>query len=249
MFQIKFALSFSLCMLTTLTSANMAIDFGKECFWKNTNYIGFDVERLRNISTANHCQTKCTKFGKCRHWSFDARNKICVMKAKSKGRVSAITWPVASDPNSFAGWVSGPRRCKCAHKSLIFNGTVVQAAKKIVQKTKECQRQCKLRPQCVSYSWSKHTKECKLLASVTSVSFDPKWSSGSQSCKNNAEEDDDSEEDDSEEGEGEEEYLQYASASFKKENEPVTLIDIGDAVGSSSGISTIGFVLAMFFSF
>jgi hypothetical protein len=214
-------------------------DLGRECFWQNTNYLGFDVKKLENIPTPNRCQLECTKVKRCKHWSFDSKNKRCFLKKKNQGRVSAITEPIGSDPNStiFAGWVSGPKKCKCVHKHLIFNGKKVQE-NTIVQRKKDCRNQCKNHAGCLNFSWSKQTKECKLLANITSVAFDQKGRSGPKSCVNNAEEDD------SEEGE---EGENLSSASFQRSADPVA--SVNDLFGSSSGISIIGCVLAMFFSF
>lgn len=260
MVQIK-SFSFSLYVLATLIPATMAMDIGKECLWKNTNYLGFTVKKLANIPTADCCQTECTDHAnentvnKCRHWSWDPRNKTCFLKLKSKGRVSAITEPFGSDPNSFSGWVSGPRKCKCVHKNLIFNGK--QVGRRTVDKAKKCLEQCKNLSGCLNFSWSRRTKECKLLAKITSVAFAEEGRSGPQSCNNEGAEEDDSEEEEeyaSYDGAGEyyseeteEENQQYAN--FQKTGPVASVDDVDDLLGSSSGISIMGFVLAMFFSF
>jgi hypothetical protein len=96
-----------------------------------------------------------------------------------------------------------------------------------------------------------------LLAKITSVAFAEEARSGPQSCNNEQAEEDDSEEEEeyaSYDGAGEyyseeteEEYQQYAN--FQRTGPVASVDDVDDLLGSSSGISIMGFVLAMFFSF
>ncbi|CEM26526.1 unnamed protein product [Vitrella brassicaformis CCMP3155] len=148
------------------------------CYTPGKDYAGSDVVNWKDISSAEHCQSKCQAHAKCAVFNYRDNEKECWLKSEK-----ALEGKPKDDPRA----LTGPKTCfpECYEEGVQFESKLVLRVRNVLT-AEACQHLCQGNKECNAFTFVPLQMRCKLHRSKqkkTKQTGDALTISGPKQCK------------------------------------------------------------------